>query len=78
MDEHWILLHMTLPQAPCILCGKPTMNRGEFIPKDPRQFGQRLPAPGKIRVAFYALCEDHPRNKKTLRRVERILASGTN
>lgn len=78
MDYETARLMMSLYPAHCIICAELTKNRREYVPEDPRQFGQQLPPPGKTRGVIYAICEKHPDNKKTMREVKRKLAAETN
>lgn len=68
---------MSLHPSPCILCGSLTMNRGQFVPDDPRKFGVGLPPPGKTRLAIYALCERHTLNEETIGEIVRRLKQNT-
>jgi hypothetical protein len=58
---------------PCILCGKPAVGAGVFVPDDPQASGA---PPGKTRGLFYSLCahcQDEPRRNEL---VEDVLGKG--
>ncbi len=60
--------------VPCILCGRPTMRRGVWIPDDPAREGLGSPPAGRQRVMLYALCEAHDIHKRiTLVLVEQTI-----
>lgn len=72
--EEKAIVDMTLQHAqkklPCILCKRPTHNRGIFFPENSQDFGA---APGKFRTIVYAICLKHPKNNKTMQQTEEIL-----
>lgn len=59
-----------LPKTtPCLLCGKPPILLGSFIPHNQRAVG----ATGtKIRTFWYTLCRKCSRKKNTPKRVEDV------
>lgn len=60
--------------AACILCGRPTMRRGVWIPDEPAREGLGSPPPGTQRVVLYAVCDAHDIRKRiTLVLVEQTI-----
>lgn len=57
----------------CILCGKPAMAVGVFVPSNSKALGQFDEK--KTRVAAYCLCKDHPLNEQTSIKVEKVIGA---
>lgn len=58
---------------PCILCRRPTRNRGVWLPDDPVQQGLRTVAPRGRFAIIYPVCDAHCPDPQTLGRIERLI-----
>lgn len=62
---------------PCILCQRPTRNRGVFIPDKPNALSLKLGAglvpANRERIVLYALCDRHEFCPETAEAVERAM-----
>ncbi len=43
-------------KLPCMVCHRPTYNRGVYVPADPEAVGLGKPQEGKMRFFVYAIC----------------------
>jgi hypothetical protein len=58
-------------QCPCCVCGRPTLDRGVFIPTNSREWGG---LPQKQRVVVYPMCDLHdPQDEFVDERIEEAI-----
>lgn len=62
-----------MPLAPCLLCQRPTQNTGLWLLGETESIGPTPRPPGSMRCATYPLCPRHPRDTRTMGRIETLL-----